>query len=92
MGGHEFHHGFGKMHDGLEFEQRSEDQTQRPHGKQEAALEAAHAQVSSADLHIKLRDQIEDKAGDADVKTTLNEMKAGHKAMMEQMEKFRGKK
>ena len=41
------------------------------------------------ELHKKLQDQVDKKASDAELQATLSDMEINHKAMREQMEKFR---
>jgi Spy/CpxP family protein refolding chaperone len=90
MGGMGFHREFGKGHDGLDL---SKDQKSKLHDLMEQERNAIKPLFRKLrDLRIKLHDQIEDKAGDSDIKATLGEMKENHKALREQMEKFKSQK
>src|ERR1035437_9831552 len=65
--------------------------------KMEAIKEAEQAAEKplhrkDRDLTAKLKDQLEDKAGDADIKTTLAAIRTNREALMDQMKKFRAER
>jgi len=82
--------GHGKHEDGLGLSEDQKSKLNKLEEDQRAAMKPVHRKMR--DLTIKLKDQIEDKAADSEIKATLEELHASRKAMMEQMQKFEHEK
>jgi Spy/CpxP family protein refolding chaperone len=83
---HHWKHGDGRMHDelGLTDDQKAKLKSIRE--AQEKALKPIWRK--QRDLTIKLRDQLEDKAGEAEIGRTLTDLKANREAMTTEAKRF----
>jgi len=78
-------HGMGHEHrDGLTDDQMAKLKSIRE--AEEVALKPIHRK--QRDLSIKLRDQLEDKASDSAIESTLADLKATHQSMEKEAQKF----
>jgi len=84
------HWGHNKEHKGLELTKEQKEKLEALMKSEREAIKPLRRK--QRDLRIKLADQIEDKAGDSDIKATLADLKANRKALMEQVDKFRAEK
>jgi Spy/CpxP family protein refolding chaperone len=82
----EFHHHGDHKRDQLQLTDEQKTKLQAVRDAQKKALQPLRRK--QRDLVFKLKDQLDDKAGDSDIKATLAALKSTHDAIHDQMKRF----